>query len=40
MEAEYPFEIVEINPIYLSEQEAANRMEQIIAQLLEILDGE
>ena len=39
LETEYPFEIDEINPIYLSESDAWKKIEQMLSALLEILDG-
>ena len=39
LETEYPFEIDEINPIYLTEAEARKQIEQMLTALLEILDG-
>ena len=39
METEYPFEIDKINPIYLSESDAWKKIEQMLSELLEILDG-
>ena len=40
LENEYPFEIIEISPVYLAESEARKRIEQMVTKLLEILDGE
>ena len=40
MGSDYPFEVNEVYPIYLTEAEAETRMEQLIAELLEILNGE
>ena len=37
MENQFPFEIDEIWPIYRTEAEAQNRIEQLIAELLAIL---
>ena len=39
LEMEYPFEIDEIKPIYLTDSEAWKRIEQMFMELLEILDG-
>ena len=35
---DYCFEVIEINPTYLTESEARNRLEQLITELLDILD--
>ena len=35
-----PFEIEEINPIYLTETDVRNKIEQMISELLTILDDQ
>ena len=40
MESSYPFEIEEIDPAYLTEADARNRIESLMTELLSILDDE
>ena len=35
---DYPFEIVEINPAYLTDSEVRQQLEQLITDLMDILD--
>ena len=38
MEVNYPFEIEEINPVYMTAAEARERIEKLMAELLSVLD--
>ncbi len=40
LDTNYPFEIEQINPIYLTETDVRNKIEQMISALLAIIDDQ